>query len=513
MALYLKYRPQVFSSVIGQDHIIQTLTNQVAGNKLSHAYLFSGPRGVGKTTIARILAKAVNCPNREDHKSEPCNTCNSCQEISESRSIDVIEIDAASHTGVDNVRENIIENAQFKPTRSKFKIFIIDEVHMLSTSAFNALLKTLEEPPAHVIFILATTELHKLPETIISRCQRFEFKKVLFETMAKHLENIAKEEKIKIDKEVIERLINKGDGCVRDTVSLLDQLMASGDKHLTLNEAALLLPNTNIEQTFNFTEKLINQEMSTTLEYLNQLAEQGINFNQFAHDTIMLLRTIMIAKASSQIDSTLDLNDKVKKELRKILEKISYADIIKLIDLILLRAGQIKSSPLPQLPLELAVIAWCDKNDANLQIIANTTNEKKEIKEIKETKTDEPKKTIVERVKDLVSNTTPFDLNQLNTGWGKFMEQIEKRFPTLSFILKMAEIKNVENNTVILTVEYSFHKDKLTEKQTQHHLEDTLSQILNTRARIEVLVVEKQEQPQNQELAELASSLGGQIVN
>ncbi len=173
MALYHKHRPQTFQDVIGQDHIVKTLSNQVTGDNVAHAYLFSGPRGVGKTTLARILAKAVNCPDRKEETDEPCNKCEFCKEISTSRSIDVIEIDAASHTGVDNVRENIIDNARFKPTKSKYKVFIIDEVHMLSTSAFNALLKTLEEPGSHVIFILATTELHKLPETIISRCLAF----------------------------------------------------------------------------------------------------------------------------------------------------------------------------------------------------------------------------------------------------------------------------------------------------------------------------------------------------
>ena len=208
MALYLKYRPQDFSSIIGQEHIVKTISNQIIHNKINHAYLFSGPRGVGKTTLARVIAKAVNCENRQDKNFDPCNQCSSCQEITHSRAIDVIEIDAASHTGVDNVKENIIDNVQFKPTKSKYKVFIIDEVHMLSTSAFNALLKTLEEPPEHIIFILATTELHKLPATIISRCQRFAFKKIPHETMNKHLENIAKAEKIKITKEVLERIIN-----------------------------------------------------------------------------------------------------------------------------------------------------------------------------------------------------------------------------------------------------------------------------------------------------------------
>jgi DNA polymerase-3 subunit gamma/tau len=206
MALYHKHRPQTFSSIWGQEHIIQTITNQIKNNKLAHAYLFSGPRGVGKTTTARLLAKAANCRNRKNGEFEPCDTCDSCQEITSSRSIDVMEMDAASHTGVDNVREQIIENAQTQPTKSKYKIFIIDEAHMLSTSAFNALLKTLEEPPDFVIFILATTELNKVPETIISRCQRFDFKRLPAETIKKQIKKIAKTEGVEIDPAVIDRI-------------------------------------------------------------------------------------------------------------------------------------------------------------------------------------------------------------------------------------------------------------------------------------------------------------------
>lgn len=520
MALYLKHRPQLFSSIIGQEHIIQTVSNQVANNKVAHAYLFSGPRGVGKTTLARILAKAVNCPNRKEGNPEPCNSCNSCLEISGFRAIDVIEIDAASHTGVDNVRENIIENAQFKPTKSKYKIFIIDEVHMLSTSAFNALLKTLEEPPTHVIFILATTELPKLPETIVSRCQRFEFKKIPFEIMKKHLEKIAKEEGIKIDKDVIERLINKGDGCARDAISLLDQLMATGEKHLTAESASLVLPNTNLEKTLAWIETLVEKKMPEGVEQLNQLTKEGVNLSQFAIQIIELLRALMIEKISGKIDPSMDLSDKLRKNLGKLNNEISYPDLIRLIDLVILRSQQIKTSPLPQLPLELVVVEWCNTtglinsyNSDNQNPQPTSKKEKGIEKETKETnEIAHEKKTIVERVKELVS-TPSFNLDQLNAEWSEFLEKTEKQYPTLSFILKMTEIISVENNILTLAVQYSFHQDKLNEKTLHRHLEDILSEILGTKAKIEIIIRQAQTVTDSKELEEIASNLGGEIVN
>ena len=201
LALYRKYRPQIFAELVGQNHIKTTLQNELATGKVAHAYLFSGPRGLGKTTVARLLAKAVNCLKRQAGESEPCNQCDACKEIVDNRSLDVIEIDAASNTGVDNVRENIIGNSRFTPTSRKYKVFIIDEVHMLSLSAFNALLKTLEEPPPYAIFILATTEIHRVPPTIISRCQRFDFRKVGLADVVERLNKIVNAEKRKVDQE------------------------------------------------------------------------------------------------------------------------------------------------------------------------------------------------------------------------------------------------------------------------------------------------------------------------
>ena len=232
LALYRKYRPKTFAEVSDQAHIVGTIQNQLCSGKLAHAYLFCGPRGVGKTTIARLLSKVANCEALKD--AEPCLSCASCKEIEAGSAMDLIEIDAASHTGVDHVREMIIDNVRFRPAACKMKVFIIDEVHMLSTSAFNALLKTLEEPPAYALFILATTELHKVPETIISRCQRFDFHRIPTDVLVERLASITKSEKAKLSKDVLEEIARRSEGCLRDAESLLGQVLAVDDPSLVL---------------------------------------------------------------------------------------------------------------------------------------------------------------------------------------------------------------------------------------------------------------------------------------
>lgn len=531
MALYHKHRPQSFSDVIGQDHIVKTISNQIAGDNVAHAYLFSGPRGIGKTTIARVLSKAVNCTDRKEDKPEPCDKCESCTEITSSRSIDVIEIDAASHTGVDNVRENIIENARFKPTKSKYKVFIIDEVHMLSTSAFNALLKTLEEPPAHVIFILATTELHKLPETIISRCQRFDFKKVGFDEMGKHINKIAKSEEVKIDKDVVERIVNKSDGCVRDAISLLDQIMASGEKQITAENSSLILPTVNVEKNLEFITAVVEKNAEKAIEILNQLVEDGSNVNYFNNDVVEMLRVMMVSKTNANISGLgLDLSDKVRKELKKLNDKIEYSDIVTLLDLFMTRGGQIKTAPLPQLPLEMAVIEYCQSSEFGVRSSKdndeNDGDKPKTEKKTKKTPEEErrsqeeitvdtkvEKKTITEKVKNLVTKNVDFTLDDTKDKWNDFMRKVENEKKSLSFVLKMTEIKDLEGNTLILCTDFSFHRDKLMENVNKKDLEEMLTTIMGSKMQLSVILSEKSEaKEESNELKELASSLGGEII-
>lgn len=541
MALYHTHRPQTFDSVIGQEHIVRTIMNEIAQEKLSHAYLFSGPRGVGKTTVARVLAKALNCPNR-GKGAEPCNTCSSCEEISGGHSIDVIEIDAASHTGVDNVRDNIIENAQFKPTKSPYKVFIIDEVHMLSTAAFNALLKTLEEPPAHVIFVLATTELQKLPETIISRCQRFGFKKIPYEIMKQYLKDVAKEEKVKIDDDVLDRIINKSDGCARDALSLLDQVFSTGEKHITADVASVVLPTSPIEETAAFVGHCIHKDAEKALGILTTLVDNGVNLMQFSIDVIELLRVVMITKVSGKFPTVaLDVGEEVKTSLEQLGKETSILDVIALTDLATKRRLEIRTAPIPQLPLELLVLEWCHQSvqvpvspapmsqpakqpapaPASVQkqppVAAVLEEAPEPVEEIViHEPVEEPKKTIIEQVKEFISSDATVSKEQVSAQWPNFLVGMERISPSLVFILKMANIITINGNTVMLTVPYTFHRDKLLSPTSHRQIEQQLSEVCGSILHVDVTVDETgQQMPEaapNPELIALAAALGGDIV-
>src|SRR3989338_1631474 len=481
MALYHKHRPQVFADVIGQEHIIKTITNQIKNGRLTHAYLFSGPRGLGKTTTARLLAKAANCPERKANDFEPCDHCASCREISAAAAIDVVEIDAASQTGVDNVRENIIESARFRPTASPYKIFIIDEAHMLSPSAFNALLKILEEPPPYIIFILATTNLAKVPETVVSRCQRFNFKKVSAPALKAHLEKIAKEEKVKLDKTVIERIINKSDNCVRDAVGLLDMLLATGEKNIDADIAAVALPVSSADEIMEFLEALTQPAPAPALRQLNRLSETGVSLSQFAQDFLEVLRFLLINKAGGQTPSQgLDLSPTAEKRILKAEQNE--------------KANSKKQN---------------DENNDNGQnsgeniIKAEKTEPKKE-----------DKKNIKERVKELVHKEACFTLDDMRGKWDEFVEKTEKLSTSLAFIIKSAELSGVEGNCVQLTVGFPFHKDKLLEKNVAKKIEEILEEIMAEKVRLSVEVSEKAPQSKivDSELQDLAAAFGGEII-
>src|SRR3989339_230340 len=296
--LYRKYRPKNFDEVIGQAHVVRTLSNAIQNNRLGQAYLFTGPRGTGKTSIARILAKAVNC--EKPNNAISCEECVACKHINGNQTLDIIEIDAASNTGVDNIRE-LRQTVALPPTLLKYKVYIIDEVHMLSTGAFNALLKTLEEPPAHIIFILATTEIHKVPETILSRCQRFDFSRLPLKNIIEKLELIAKAEKVKIEKEALEMIAIAAEGGMRDAESLLGQIMSLEDKSITVSETEEILGTADRKFAAEIADFILDKKTTPAISRVNEILENGYDLSVFTKSLINYLRQLMLVKIDENL--------------------------------------------------------------------------------------------------------------------------------------------------------------------------------------------------------------------
>ena len=305
-ALYRKFRPQEFEDVKGQDHIVTTLKNQIKYDRIGHAYLFCGTRGTGKTTIAKIFAKAVNCEHPVD--GSPCGECPTCRAIAAGTSMNVIEIDAASNNGVDNIRE-IREEVAYRPTEGKYKVYIIDEVHMLSAGAFNALLKTLEEPPSYVIFILATTEVYKIPITILSRCQRYDFHRISIDTITARLSDILKAEGVQAEEKAVRYVAKAGDGSMRDSLSLLDQCIAFYlGQELTYDKVLEVLGAVDAEVFSHMLREIIAGNILNTLSLLERLVIEGKELSQFVNEFTWYLRNLLLVKSSDDMEDVLDMS-------------------------------------------------------------------------------------------------------------------------------------------------------------------------------------------------------------
>ena len=360
LVLYRKYRPKTFAEIVGQEHIVQTLTNAISAGLISHAYLLSGPRGSGKTTIARLFAKAINCENKK--RFEPCNQCSICLEINQGNSMDLIEIDAASHRGIDEVRE-LRDSIRFVPTKSKYRVFIIDESHQLTREAANALLKTLEEPPSHAIFILATTEIHKMIPTIISRCQRFDFRRLTLPEIFKRLEIISKKEDVKIEKEALELIALNSGGSLRDAESLLDQVITfSGQaKEIKKDNIKELLGIVDIALVSQFLDFISKKQPPQALQFLQEKIEKGLDIQEFAKQFINYLRQGLILKINPDLSNPIisGLSSEEKEKLQAQMANFQDKDIQRILNLFLEAENKIKYSPIPQLPLELAIIESC----------------------------------------------------------------------------------------------------------------------------------------------------------
>jgi DNA polymerase III subunit gamma/tau len=349
-ALYRKYRPKIWNSVIGQEHVVQTLTNAIKADRVGHAYLFAGPRGTGKTTVARLLAKAVNCLN-SDPAQRPDNTCDHCKAVNENRFLDLIEIDAASNTSVDDVRD-LRDRINFSPSQGKYKIYIIDEVHMLSTAAFNALLKTLEEPPPHAIFVLATTEIHKIPATVLSRCQRHEFRRVAVDEIVANLKQIIKDEKLKVDDDALTLIARQSTGSVRDAQSLLDQLASTGDT-ISLVHAQTVLGTATSQSVLDIIASVLDREPGRGLETIQRALDSGADPRSLARQIVEYVRGLMLTQMGNA--EQVEASAEVKKQMAAHAKAFTPSEVLRIMKIFNVAATDVRGGWQPSLGLELAL--------------------------------------------------------------------------------------------------------------------------------------------------------------
>ena len=437
--LYRKYRSQNFDELIGQEHITKILKNAVKKDQLTHAYLFVGSRGTGKTSTARILAKAVNCQN-PTKDGNPCNECDICKSVNSGTFLDLIEIDAASNRGIDQIRE-LKEKIEFSPTEGKYKVYIIDEVHMLTTEAFNALLKTLEEPPKHVIFILATTEVHKLPPTILSRCQRYDFRLGTDKEIRKVIERSSKGEGIKLEEEAIKILVNNAKGSYRDALSLLDVVFSgeSGkDKKITEDEVRTLLGLPDIDTVDSLLSSLIEDNSKKALEIIENIEEKGVNYQQYVSYTLEILREALVAKIKGE-------------ELEyKFFDKVSQRDILRFVKAFLEIERNLKGSSNQSLVLEMVIPSFCTNGD----------HEEEEEEEEEEDSSDEyAGKVVVQDSRKQINVNVDFD--NIRNKWDKVADGIKPIHKHLYAFVSSSKPVKFEEGKLYIEVPFQFYKDQI----------------------------------------------------
>jgi len=463
MSLYRKHRPQKFKDIVGQEHVKKTILSALKRNKVSHAYIFAGPRGTGKTSTARLLAKALNCPKKDP---EPCNRCSSCKEHLSQKSLDLLEIDAASNRGIDDIRD-LREKIKFAPNSSQYKVFIIDEVHMLTGEAFNAFLKTLEEPPSHAIFILATTEPHKVPATILSRCQRFDFHPLSISDIVKELKRISKIEKINFEEDALKMIAAAAGGGMRDAISILDQISSSGRK-ISKIEVQKILGAAPERAVIRLFDSIIEKDLGLGVEIISSIEDKGYNMDNFRENFVLFMQRVLVYKASN--------NEKVLKEnyskesFIKIKKQASSLELERLLRTIKIISeySLIEKDTLPSLGFEMALteLAGIDKKEKDTD------------------KNDDQGGSAVE------GDNKSLKVEKID--WKEVVNKVRAHNNSLAAILDSAKIVNIKDNKFFLEVEFSFYRDKINHHKNRQIIEGVLSKITSTTCYIQCEITKKE---------------------
>jgi DNA polymerase-3 subunit gamma/tau len=507
-----KYRPQIFDEVVGQAHVTTTLKHAIQTNRISHAYLFAGPRGTGKTTVARILAKALNC--KEGPTSQPCNQCDSCREITIGRSLDVMEIDGASNNSVDDIRA-LRENIRYVPSQGKYKVYIIDEVHMLSDSAFNALLKTLEEPPAHAIFIFATTEPHKLPQTVLSRCQRFDFRRIPTADLVQTIQDIAEKENLQIEREASYILARRADGSLRDVLSLLDQVIAYGSESQTGEGEKKAISSDLISETlglvdqeklFDITDAIAEKNSQRGISILDQLIDSGIDLPEFVNSLLQHLRNLLVAKVSGDTTALFDLSDIYIQKYKEKSSAFSEEDLLRMIKVVADLNLNLKRASDPRILLEMTLLKLLKmESSVNLAEVlnkldllqgcaSNNTHTRGSEESDKfhpklnqssadkhsagvEDKDESPISSSMEENPDI--KTEPLSFEDIQKRWNDVLTGIKTNKLSLWSLIKEGKVVGLEDDT--LTIEFhnggNFHKKQAERKENLNLIQKALGEV------------------------------------
>lgn len=503
-ALYRVYRPKNFEDVVGQEHIVKTLKNQINNNNIGHAYLFSGTRGTGKTSTAKIFARAVNCLNPINE--EPCNECEICKDTLNDNIMDIVEIDAASNNSVDDIRE-LRESVKYTPSKTKYKVYIIDEVHMLSQGAFNALLKTLEEPPSYVIFILATTEPHKIPATILSRCQRFDFKRVSSKDIANRMEYICKKENIEAEDKALSLIARNSQGALRDALSILDQCMSFGNDKIEYDDVIELLGTVNTDELFQLSQAIMDENTKKSLQILNEFIIWGKDIRNLINDLIDHFRNIMVCKVSKDLEEIISLSEESINKLKEQSQNIEMNDLIRILNILSDAQDSMKTSSNTRILAEVTIMKIAQpmfdeskealiKRIENLEKIIETGNIK--VISVKEENEDTPKlegaeESDHEEIKEEVvyEDVKSDDVKLVESSWKKIIQKIkEDKKPNIYALLKEVNSFNVNKSTlyIIFNDNFSFARSRLSSKETMEYVEGIIRQVLNRSFNLQILL-------------------------
>ena len=530
-ALYREWRPQNFYDIVGQEHITTTVKNQILNDRIAHAYLFCGTRGTGKTTTAKVFAKALNCLNL--HDGEPCNECEMCQKINDGLAIDVTELDAASNNGVDKIRD-IIDDVKYPPQECRFKVYIMDEVHMLSTGAVNAFLKTLEEPPKNVIFILATTDPQKLPITILSRCQRFDFKRINNNEITARLRKIVNEQNALADDKSLNLIARVSDGAMRDALSILDQAISMGNGAVEYDILINMLGLVTNDHLFNLTNAVIQRNVEKSISIIDEVVYAGKDLYLFIKDLISHYRNLLMAKVTNNPEEVLDMSEENIALIKEQASRVRAEEVMRCIRILQEAEGNAKLSKQARLYLELSIIKMCKiEYDTSNEVILSRLNKLEEglkngsLKVVsassvegvatKKDVTREIKKEVKKPISHNISGNenSKVTLEDIQRSWKDILERFKARRKMIIYA-SMVTGKPVECKNGILTIEYEdqfkFNKDRLEKPENRTVIQEVLAEIFREDIKV---VFEVEEPAANNKSTEdmLIESLGADMID